>query len=56
MTLDEFAQIAALKLAQMYFPAKTDEESLQMLRMYTDILRISTGAPSVDEQHNCVEG
>lgn len=56
ITLDEFAEIAALKTARMYFPAKTDAESLEMLRAWTEKTLKSEDLRSVDEQQNSVEG
>lgn len=55
MTFDDFAKMANLKLAQMYFPAKTGDESMEMLRICTEILLESGDSPAVDEQQNCAE-
>lgn len=55
MTLDEFAEIANLRLAKMYFPAKSDEESLKMLREHTEKLLRSTVSPEIDERKNCFD-
>lgn len=52
MTLDEFATMADLRVARMFFPAKTDEESLQKLRECAAKLLESGDSHSVDEQQN----
>lgn len=55
MTLEEFAEIANLRLARMYFPAKTDEESLEMLREYAKKLANSSDRREGGEQYNCFD-
>jgi len=54
-SLDEFAKVANQRLAQMYFPANSVEESEEMLRGYVDFLMKSEDSPSVDEQQYCAE-